>query len=315
MVKIGVQPRVIRRKVGKSAYNFALYCGSAPATYTMFRRAIDGGARPAAVVVDFQPELLMGDPMKLLNRVFPELLTARETFQLCRDARDAARFAEFTVASILPSARKRFEVRAAVVAAIRGESASVRDKLLAARRNWKVHNGAEVLPKNPHYRGEVPEAGAYPSMFWVPWRPNELNRLYLEKFLDLAASRKIPVFWTLQPNAAEVDARREKVGYNAQFGAFVRHYLAKYPNLIVVDGRHVNYPHQVFTDPVHLDRHGAVAFSLGLADILRARLVDRTEGPRWVALPDHRGEINSIALEDHDESAIALRAGEGMTRR
>ena len=315
MVKFGIQPRVLKAKVGKTSYNFALYCGSAPASYTMLRRSIDAGARPDAVVVDFQPELLMGDSMKILNRVFPELLTCRETLELCWNARDAGRFAEFMIAKILPTARKRYEIRAGVLASINGRSVSIKEKSLAARRNWKVNKGAEVLPKNPHYRGEVPEAGAYPSMFWVPWKANELNRLYLEQFLKLAASRDIPVFWVLQPNAAEVDTRREKAGYNAQFDVFVRSYLAKFPKLVIIDGRHIDYPYQVFTDPVHLDRQGAVAYSLGVADVLRAHLVDRKPGLRWVALPDHRDQVNAIALEDNAESGVALRAEQEKVRR
>lgn len=315
MVKFGVQPRVLGARVGKSSYNFALYCGSAPSSYYMLERAFRSGAKPAALVVDFQPELLMGDSMRILSRVYPELLTCREIAELCWEAKDPGRFAEFLVARLLPSARKRFEIRASIAAAIKGESASVKDGILAARRNWKLNKGAEVLPKNPHYRGEIPDLGAYPAMFWTPWYADKLNDLYVRCFLRLAASRKVPVFWVLQPNAAEVDLRREKVGYNAQYEAYVRSYLRKFPNLFVIDGRHVNYPYQVFTDPVHLDRNGATAYSLGIADVLRAHLVDHGPGPRWVPLPDHRDEGNAIALEDNLESHVVLKAEREKVRR
>ena len=315
MVKFGVQPRVLGARVGKSSYNFALYCGSAASSYYMLERSFASGAKPAAVVVDFQPELLMGDSMRILSRVYPELLTFRELTELCWEAHDPGRFAEFLVAKVLPSARKRYEIRASVLAAVKGESASVKEGLLAARRNWKLNKGAEVLAKNPHYRGEVPEDGAYPAMFWTPWHANKLNDLYLRHFLRLAASRDVPVFWVLQPNAAEVDLRREKVGYNAQYEAYVRGYLEKFPNLVVVDGRHVNYPHQVFTDPVHLDRNGATAYSLGIAEVLRAHLVDHAPGPRWAPLPDHRFESDVIPLEDNLESRVALQAEREKLRR
>ena len=315
MVKFGVQPRILKDRVGKSSYNFALYCGSAPSSYYMLERSFRSGARPSAVLVDFQPELLMGDSMRILSRVYPELLTCREIAELCWEARDSNRFAEFLVAKFLPSARKRYEIRASVLAAVKGESASVKDGLLARRRNWKINKGAEVLPKNPYYRGEIPELGAYPAMFWTPWYADKLNDLYLRCFLRLAASHQVPVFWVLQPNAAEVDLRREKVGYNAQYEAYVRGYMKKFPNLVVVDGRHVNYPYQVFTDPVHLDRNGATAYSMGIADVLRSHLVEHKSVPRWVPLPDHREENNAIALEDNLESLVALKAEQEKVRR
>jgi hypothetical protein len=315
MVKFGIQPRVLQARVRKSAYNFALYCGAAPSSYFLLRRSIDSGARPAAVIVDFQPELLMCDSMSILSRVYPEMLSFAETVELCRDARDTNRLAEFLIAKALPTARKRHEIRASVLAVINGESVSIKEKLLAARRNWQINKGAEVLPVNPYFQGVVPDSGAYPAMFWTPWKANRLNDLYLGRFLELAASRDLPVFWVIQPNVNEVDVRREKLGYNAQYEAYVRAYLEKYPNLVVIDGRHVNYPHQVFTDPVHLDRHGATAYSLGVADVLRSRLVDHQPGPRWVALPDHRFEADAIGLEDNAQSSLALGSERARNRR
>jgi hypothetical protein len=51
-----------------------------------------------------------------------------------------------------------------------------------------------------------------------------------------------------------------------------------------------------------------------LRDVIESSGLTPTElGPRWVALPDHRDQIHSIVLEDHDESGMALRA-EGEAR-
>ncbi len=308
MVKFGIQPRVLGASLGKPTYNFALYCGSPQASYYMMRRALDAGSRPEAIVVDFQPEFLMGDSMKLLSRAFPELLSVPEAADLCWQARDPGRFAEFLVAMALPSARKRYEIRANVAANIKGQDGSIRENLLARKRNWRVNRGAEALPKNPHYQGDVPEFGGYPAMFWTPWKAHPLNVEYLERFLELAESRQVPVFWVLQPNAAAVDERRGKVGYNAQYDAFVQGYLERFANLVAIDGRHVNYPHQVFTDPVHLDRDGATAYSLGVAEVIRDRLKGSGGGARFVALPDKRERAREVALEDFNQSGEALKA-------
>jgi hypothetical protein len=315
MVKFGIQPRILGEKVGKKAYNFALYNGSAPASYYMLKRSFDAGAKPAAILVDFQPELIMNDSIKIVSRVYPELLSVSEGVELYWKAKNPGAFAEFLVARMLPSARKRFEIQVALKAALKGESVSVKDKLEAAMRNWKINRGAEVLPKYIYFDGHVPTTGAYPAMFWTPWKVNPLNDQYINRFLKLARAHNVPVFWALQPNAPEVDAHREQVGYNAQYEAYVRKCMARYANLNVIDGRHVNYPHQVFTDPVHLDKDGATACSLGVAEILKDHLIDHKETPRWVALPDHRSEIGSIRLEDGIESSLAIKAEAANVRR
>jgi Protein of unknown function (DUF1574) len=315
MVKFGIQPKVLGEKVGKKAYNFALYNGSAPSSYYMLKRSFDAGAKPAAIIVDFQPELIMNDSLRIVSRVYPELLSFGEIAELCWKAKNPDRFAEFIVAKILPSARKRYEIQASVQAAIKGESASVKDKLQASMRNWKVNRGAEVLPKYAYFDGHVPTTGAYPAMFWTPWFVDPLNEKYIDRFLKLARSHDVPVFWTLQPNAPEVDAQREKVGYNAQYEAYVKKCLARFTNLVVIDGRHINYPIQIFTDPVHLDKDGATACTLGVADVLRAHLIDHKPGPRWAALPDHRNDIKTIPLEDSIESSLAIKAEEAKVRR
>ncbi len=315
MVKFGIQPKILGEKVGKKAYNFALYCGSAPSSYFMLKRSFDAGAKPAAIVVDFQPELIMSDSMLTLPRVYPELLTFAETAELCWNARNPDRFAEFVVAKILPSARKRYEIQISLKAAIQGNSASIKDKLAAVERNWRINRGAEVLPKNPYFDGVVPTTDAYPAMFWTPWYVNPLNEKYIDRFFKLARSHNVPVFWVLQPNVPAVDAQREKVGYNAQYEVYIKKCQAEFANLNVIDGRHANFPFQHFTDPVHLDKDGATACSLGVAEVLHAHLVEKKPGPRWVALPDHRNHGRPIPLEDGIESSLALKAEAARVRR
>ena len=311
MVKFGVQPRVLGAALGRRVYNFALYCGPPETSFYQLQRAFAAGARPAAVLVDFQPEILACDNLTVTSRTLPEILGLGELFDLCRFARNPARFGEFVVARLLPSARKRFEIREACAAALGGRSASIRDRVRAIKRNWKVNGGAEVLAKNPYYRGEIPETGAYPSMFWSPWKPNKLNVVYLERFLNLAARHHVPVVWLLQPNATAVDIRREQAGYNARYEYFVRGYQERYANLVVVDGRHVDYPAGFFVDPVHLDRSGATAYSLGIADILRPILAAGIPATsRWQVLPDRRERADEVALEDGTQSVEKLR---GMT--
>ena len=308
MVKFGVQPRVLGGSLGVTVHNFALYCGPPATSFYQLQRAFAAGARPAAVLVDFQPEILMCDAMKVTGRTFPEILGVRELFDLCWTAHDFNHFGEFLVARYLPSARKRFEIRAALTGAASGQSVAIRERLVAAQRNWEVNDGAEVLPKNPYFDGKVPELGAFPSMFWTPWKANKVNVTYLERFLNLAARHNVPVFWLLQPNATEVIQRRDRSGYSAQYDYFVRGYQEHYPQLFVIDGRQVGYPTSYFTDPVHLDRSGATAYSLGIADALRPFLTSGQRPPRWQLLPDRRNRADEVALEDWHQSAAIFQA-------
>src|SRR5690242_12777653 len=59
LVKDGVAAPVIEARLGRRAYNLAVFNGQAPASYFLLRRALDAGARPAAVLID--GELLEAD--------------------------------------------------------------------------------------------------------------------------------------------------------------------------------------------------------------------------------------------------------------
>jgi hypothetical protein len=50
--KLAVQPRVIEAQVGRSAYNLAVAGGQPPSAYFLLLRALEAGARPAAVVME-----------------------------------------------------------------------------------------------------------------------------------------------------------------------------------------------------------------------------------------------------------------------
>src|SRR5262249_46347702 len=60
LIKPGLIPRVIPARSGLAATNLAIARGPAPATFFLIRRAFDSGARPAALVVDFKPNVLAG---------------------------------------------------------------------------------------------------------------------------------------------------------------------------------------------------------------------------------------------------------------
>jgi hypothetical protein len=301
LVKMGVLPRVIEARTGISAYNLAICAGQAPASYFSLRRALDAGARPSALLVDFKPSILAAS-LRNFERTWPEFLTLLECLELSWTASDPTFFAATALAILSPTVRARIEIRTNILLALRGEPGIYRSDTLRYRRNWDANLGAQVTARNPRFTGSVLELLHKQCMSDV-WWCNRINLAYIRRFLALAAARDIPVYWLLPPLAPELQARRERSGADAQHTRFVRGLQASFPNLTVVDGRHSGYEPPVFFDPVHLDRRGACAYSAALADLI-ART--DTEG-RWFTLPPYRDTPIDVALEEIDQTTIVLK--------
>jgi hypothetical protein len=116
------------------------------------------------------------------------------------------------------------------------------------------------------------------------WRCSAVNASYVRRFLDLAASHDIPVFWILPPFRDEALSRREQSGLETSYKEFVRSVQAEYPTLIVIDGRPMGGSSATHLDPIHLSPSGASAFSTEVANVLARRLSGGPSGPEWVEL-------------------------------
>ncbi len=308
MVKFGIAPRMLDAKLKRSSYNLALLDGKPATSYYLFRRALAAGARPSAVLVDFQPEMISQPPAHLLksprwNALMPE---PGEALDLAWSYRDPNFFARLILSRYFPSIRCRSRVRAKVLAALNGQSAPESETSAPIRRNWQVNHGAILLPRQPSYQGNVPDQ-MIGDMFNPNWKCEPANARYVQRFLALASNARIPVFWLLPPNAPRVVAQRTENGLYARYDAFVREALGRFANLTVIDARRSGYEHSVFVDPVHLDRQGAVALTTGLADVLRTALAPGASTPRWVFLPVYREPTAGMGLEDVEQSKSALR--------
>ena len=147
LMRDGVYPAVLQEVTGKTAYNLAVPTGPAPASYVLLRRALERGARPSAIVVDFDADVLKEGP-RSTRRPYPwaDLLTVPEMIDLAWQSRDFEVFARIAVKRLLWSEKNRFEIREAIVAGFRNEVTSLRMNLLGCFRNWKINNGAQVNP-------------------------------------------------------------------------------------------------------------------------------------------------------------------------
>jgi hypothetical protein len=303
-VKLGVQPRVLEPLLGRRAYNLAVAAGPPPASFFLLRRALEASARPAAILVDFHPQLLQADPWTRA-RYWPELVTTREALALARTARDAGLFASVMLDRLIPSLRGRHQIRANLVAALQGRGESGRAAtLLSLRRNWRVNRGAGVAAKNPRFTGEV--GAGFAEVYPDQWPLDPVATAYVRRFLRLAASHEIPVLWLIPPFCPEIEARRDSKGLSAQYDRFVRAMQARFPNVVVADARRSGYGPGVFIDPVHLDRQGAATLSADVAAVLGRVLAGRGDAPRWVELPAYRDRSAEFPLEDASQSCVAL---------
>jgi hypothetical protein len=329
LVKHGVLPRVLEERLGARAFNLAEFNGEAPTSYFLFHRALEAGARPKAVLLD--GELLEDNPL-IRTRLWPELLSFRELWELACDANDGDFLAIVELSRLLPSAKARYEIRAGVMSALGGNFVSSNVAIYPHLRNWSRNQGAHVAPahkisgeesggtpepQNAHV-ARTHEVGAdhdpirkmlVETNYWpTTWAPHWLNLKYIDRFLKLANQRNIPVYWLWPPVHPEVQARRAGGGRDAGYARFVQALARKYPNVVVIDGRNAGYASAVMYDATHLNKTGACAYSEALAEILASR--PRTGGSideRWIALRPFQVMPVDVPVEDLEQSIIALK--------
>ena len=303
-VQFNLAPNVLQERSGLSAYNLALHAAPPPASYFLLKRALASGARPSAVVVDFQPNVLGMDPAGQA-RLWSEFLTTGEAFELAVEARDPDLFAQVVVGNLLPSARARHELRAALSETLNGldPARKVRFWLTPLWRNWRVNLGSNVNPPDPNHAERLAD---YRWLAPDSWGRERAPVAFARKFLDLAEQEGIAVFWLLPPNHPTVIAERDRKGLDEGYTRFVRSVQARYENVRVVDARRAGYGREVFADLAHLDRQGVEVLSRDVGDLL-ARYRGGEVLPSWIELPRFEPWPGEHPVEDIKQSRVALR--------
>ena len=300
-IKDGLAPLVLEQRLGRRAYNGGVIASSPPMTYFILRQAVRDGARPAAVIVDFSPHILSGEPLE--SSQWNESGRLGELLELAWAGRAPGFLVKTAVIRQLHSYRRRLPIRKRLYAELRGERPQIPDEdLLAQWRNWNVNRGAFLLS----YRLDTTRLTVPPGIVPTPWSPNRVNALYLRKLFDLAAAHEIPVYWMLAPVAPHVQAAYDRAGLDAAHARFVRNTAARAPGVVVLDARWSGYTPAAFGDAIHLNVFGANAFSLDVADVLRDRLAGRP-GPNWVAMPTYSERPIEAPLEDIGQSWMTRR--------
>ena len=304
LVKLSVIPSVVRERTGKRVYNLALSGSQSTTSYFLLKRAIEAGSRPEAVVIDFNPPLLRVGPRHILTR-WGALLNPFEAAELAIWSRDADLFGQVTLDHALPSLRGKATIRANIMDALAGRDSANTPWNNMAVRNWSKNDGAQLMVGAgakglDQAKIEYLRVGYYPE-----WGCDKANLEGIDRFLGLAAKHKIRVFWLLVPVIPALHDEIARSGIDASHEAFLRRWQAKYPDLVVLDGRKKVADLDAFWDPQHLSIVGASAFSRTLGDVLRRFIAGKLD-QNWVNLPNVVVGPIPPGVENIEESRIAV---------
>jgi hypothetical protein len=290
-LKFGFDPAEVERRLGVKAYNLAVPGTPPPLTFTLLRRALRAGARPAAVVVCHMT--LAGHPSANIAE-FSELLGPLDCLELARRSCDSELFTVLIFNRFLPSLRYRHALRSVVLAGLRGagRGPDVASDLL---RNWSANRGMERRAAGGAYDGRM-EPNLERSVYSAPWHVLWVYEHYVQRIGRLAADHDVPVFWLIAPIVPEAQARREALGLDAHHTGNLRAVQARSPNLVILDARRAGYPASAFFDSCHLNARGASRLSAEVALAIGRYLDGQGQGERWVILPpfdasDHPAQI------------------------
>jgi hypothetical protein len=295
LMRLGISPLVLSNRLGLRSYNFALSGAQPYAIYTAFRHALEAGAKPQAVVVEFKWSAI-GRPATFNEGVIPEVATLSECAEVAYAVRDADFFFRMALVKYLPSYRCRAEIGENVFAAVGGREPIRNYEYYIEVRNTIVNRGAFHTPQSG-YNGKVDSSDSI--LFPPSWSCDPVCEAYIHKFLGLAESRGIPVFWLIPPISPGASSLREQLGAEAAYTRFVKATTAKHPGVSVIDARGAGYPIEVFHDSTHLSRDGTLTLSADVADAIVDRL--SRPGPEpgfWVGLRSYRRNNGTEEIED-----------------
>jgi hypothetical protein len=294
LTKMGVSPRVMEEALHKPVYNLALNAAQPFTCYSILRQTLEAGARPEAIIVDFMWVALARD-YTFNERLIPELATMGDCLGFAASVGDSSYFGRLMLARMLPSYRRRLEVRKNIEAAIRGEKPNRVPEQWVGQSNARANRGATHVDK----RLEQVTNPRKPEDFPPNWTCPRSSEIYIEKFLTLAAKHNIRVFWLIPPVSPPIQAELFETGIQARYDRLVESIRARHSNVSVLDFSRSNYPLAAFFDPTHLNRDGAVALSRDLAVALKPQLDDPAlSSSFWVRLPDYRPDPATARIED-----------------
>jgi hypothetical protein len=299
-----LDPRVLGERQKMRAYSLAITSGQAASSCSLLRRALDSGARPRAVLVNFNTDQL-GSPPRQVTRFWSEVLDPSEVLWLIWESCDPRFALDWLVSRALPTLRSREGIRETMVAGFRGEASFTQLQHQAIREQIHEHLGCVTLPHNPKDFSGAEQVIYGTGRRAERWSPHWVNALYVDRFLKLAAAHRLDVYWVLPPVTPAAQAWQERVGREHDVLLFLQSKQAAYPNVVVLDARHLGLDRWYFHDPTHLNVDGAALFSSAVADALAVDLAS-VNADRLSSRTAHRTIAASLS---HDARTLAVAGG------
>ena len=305
-IKGGLLPATFEKKTRIRAYNLATIGGQPAAALALLERAVEAGAKPRAVGVGFYPGLLASDG-RINVRQWPEVLGTAACLGFIRHSGDLAFAAPLLVRSLLPSLRRRDEIRSAVVASLTGKTDPGTVKRLAFQRNWRLNSGAQALAANPAFQDDpvspVGEPGSAANRAGAHWSAKDEHRVHLRNLLAYTESRAIDVFWLLPTNSPGLRRSRISNGLETAYLRFVTSLQREFPSLTILDPSALLNDSSQYHDACHLNRDGALALSVSVADTMNRGLnrENMNGHPRSQRVILARGELGKPSADDIPE--------------
>lgn len=314
LIKLSLIPRVFEQYSGLSCYNMAVSGSQTTMSYLLLRKALESGARPKAVLVEFMPSLLRLPPTHNLSRL-SYIADLKDVADMAWRENNRILFDRVLVNKLLTSVEGRMEIRRIFQRQLLGPQ-SAPDDVPMYRRHWIKFDGAQIMPPNPAATGEDVNALEWANGFYPHWYVNRVNAAYLVKFLDLARDHHIEVVWLLPPILPRLQEMTERNGFMPKHTQFLKALQKRYDNLTVIDGRQAAYENSAFMDPNHLARPGAFIYSVEVGTLMRGRMTG-TNAVRaaWLTLPKYRDQPVDVAIEDAYHTTPIGEKREGRARR
>ncbi len=322
LVKTGILPRLIEARTGQRTANLAVFSGPIPASYYLLRRALGAGARPSALIIDCQNLAVPGrghdeevGEFLLDSRLWADLLGVGECLDLAWATRKPDFFVKTLLSWTLPSVKARFEIRAAVLGALGGQTDSPREVIRVHHRNWAANRGTHVFPhtdRAPIGNDEPAEAVRVIDAETIPPDDAVLDTLageYARRLVALADEHRIAIFWLLPPLPTKEQAKRTAKGEDVWIVRLARTMQVHARNLTIVDARPSRFDPSVFADAIHLDGKGAAIFSDAVGTAIARSVSDPATPTRLVRLPRYRDTTPGRSrVEDYAMSYLLLKA-------
>ena len=283
-------------------------------TYFAFRRALEAGRIPQAIVINTKQAVLLGSP-DYNGRYWQAVLSPWECLELGVIGRRPKRRRR-TMGCLFPSLRSRLEIRSTCSP----RWADIPTHSMTSTGCSGGTGPSTTVPTSQvtsRYRGELPRTSRNASTRRLLHRSEQCQGR--REILRLAPVATSGSSGSCPPLSAGLAGLRDRSGSEAQFEKWVRSFQAKVPRAVtVVDARHVVSDPAMFIDATHLAGRGAIALSRSVGKALKAELarpVPPSES-QWIVLEaSHEDPHAAIALSIEGHRSVQEDAWTGGGQR